>query len=171
MTRSCTNSATWLLISIPWTRQWLHWSEGNYEPSIRSSGKWGLKATSRPPKPHPMSAMVTCFEIGAGRASSSDAVCAGVESVAWSCVVAYAGYRICQSIISGLDGLVYVSIDCSLVEPSLLGEAVVREWIGMRALPVEPLLRQFRAVLTVLGLTVLFPPLTLTVPYNAHLGG
>ena len=67
-------------------------------PSMRVFGKRGLRATRRPPKPQPMSAISTCFvraggDVGVGNAEA----CFWVSMKAGKCVD--------QSISAGLAGL------------------------------------------------------------------
>jgi hypothetical protein len=71
---------------------------GYERPSMRVFGKRGLRATRRPPKPQPMSAISTCFVRGCGDAGVGDA-----EACFW--VSMKAGKCFGQSISAGLAGL------------------------------------------------------------------
>lgn len=82
-----------------------------YLPSINVSGNLGASAKSRPPKPHPMSAISTFFDIAfASRCSSMliscDSLCP--SSVSFLGCLAYMGYKLAQSISAGLLGLHHV---------------------------------------------------------------
>jgi hypothetical protein len=72
--------------------------QDNERPSMRVVGKRGLRATRRPPKPQPMSAISTCFVRAGGDVKGGD-----VEACFW--VSMKAGKCFDQSISAGLAGL------------------------------------------------------------------
>jgi hypothetical protein len=98
-------------------------------PRINVSGNLGASAKSRPPKPHPMSAISTFFEMAlAFRCSSMlmscDSFCS--SSVSFFGCLAYMGYRLAQSMSAGLVGLHFVNVVCyNTSELGLLCERMI----------------------------------------------
>ena len=85
------------------------WMDGRIDrPSMRVFGKTGLRATRRPPKPQPMSAISTCFvRVGGGSGDDVDGgeADAGAGAWIWVRVSTKAGKCFDQSISDGLAGL------------------------------------------------------------------
>lgn len=78
--------------------------EGFDAPNMRVFGNRGLRATSRPPKPQPTSAISTGF-VSVDGGGPRDAKACWLLSLAFICVSTKAGKCFDQSISEGLAGL------------------------------------------------------------------
>ena len=76
-------------------------------PNMRVFGKRGLRATRRPPKPQPMSAISTCFVSAGGNVDGGDDEDAVAVACTWVGVRTKAGKCFDQSISDGLAGLYF----------------------------------------------------------------